>query len=260
MKPKGESAAICWRVWSTPSSLSCSPVISRCPWRRWGRTSTLRCSSQTECTASASAGSPPWMNLWSTTRKPPSSPAITERSCIWSKRCCDSQHSHCPAPFPSPVLLGIKPRWPRQTCRRLKRASRPWMCFQWAYLLLTERVRPCWGGGASSDVILHVYLQAGTLSVAPSLLKHAGDLYGSEGNSAGPDSGVDPPPLLAGFLLYFKTAFVLFYIYFLSSGFSQSDQNHSFAFLILFFSLTIPLIFAIPLFLSASAGRNTFLI
>lgn len=71
-------------------SLSFSPVISQCLWRLWVRTSTLKCSWQMECTVSGSAGSTPWMNYWSTTRKPPSSPANTERSCTSSKRCCDS--------------------------------------------------------------------------------------------------------------------------------------------------------------------------
>lgn len=67
-----------------------SPVISLCHWRRSVRISTLKCSWQTACTVLASAGSSPWMNLWNTTRKPPSLPANMERSCTWSNRCCDS--------------------------------------------------------------------------------------------------------------------------------------------------------------------------
>lgn len=64
-------------------------MTSPCLWRRWVRISTLKCSCQTECTVLASAGLTPWMNLWSITRKRPSSPANMGRSCTWSERCCD---------------------------------------------------------------------------------------------------------------------------------------------------------------------------
>lgn len=77
------------RLFVLPLSVFSSPVISQCLWRRWGRTSTLKCSCRRACTVSASAGSTPWTSWWSTTRKPPSLPANMERSCTWSKRCCD---------------------------------------------------------------------------------------------------------------------------------------------------------------------------
>ena len=65
-------------------------MISLCRWRQLVRISTLKCSCLTERTVLASAGSTPWMNSWNTTRRPPSLPANTERSCTWSNRCCDS--------------------------------------------------------------------------------------------------------------------------------------------------------------------------
>lgn len=84
------NSVLCLKVFSSLSPcMVSSPAISPCLWRRRGKTSTLKCSCQTGCTVSASGGSTPWMNWWSITRRPLSSPVIMEISCTWWRPCCD---------------------------------------------------------------------------------------------------------------------------------------------------------------------------
>lgn len=65
---------------------SFSHVISPSPWRPRGRANTGSCWPASSTSASVS---PPWPSWSSTTRKLPSSPASTVRSCTWSDLCHD---------------------------------------------------------------------------------------------------------------------------------------------------------------------------
>ena len=67
-----------------------SPVTSPCLSKHQGRTSISRFSWWTTSTALGSGASTPWTSWWSTTRRPPSSPASTGRSSTSSGRCSDA--------------------------------------------------------------------------------------------------------------------------------------------------------------------------
>lgn len=76
----------------TPFCFLLSPVTSPCLSKRQGETSTSRCSWWTASTALGSGGSTAWTSLWSTTRRPPFSPASTGRSSTLSEPYSESSH------------------------------------------------------------------------------------------------------------------------------------------------------------------------